>query len=80
MEDLDIFQDVTVDQREANDVLGLPQVAVQAVTEVHQVVLGGVDLPESSGEGTASSLEGGLLAAPLFLQTLLLLLHLAGPT
>lgn len=80
MEDLDVFQDVTVDQRKANDVFGLPQVAVQAVTEVHQVVLGGVDLPESSGEGTASSLEGGLLATPLFLQTLLLLLHVAGPT
>lgn len=66
-EDLDIFQDVTVDQRKANDVFGLPQVAVKAITEVHQVVLGGVDLPESSAEGTASSLEGGLLVAPLFL-------------
>lgn len=66
-EDLDVFQDVAVDQHKANNVFGLPQVAVQAVTEVHQVVLGGVDLSESSTEGTASSLESGLLAAPLFL-------------
>lgn len=80
MEDLDILEDATVDQGEAHDVLGLPQVALQAIAEVHQVVFGGVDLPESGAEGTASSLEGGLLAAPLFLQTHLLLLHVTRPT
>lgn len=80
MEDLDIFEDVTVDQRKANDVFGLPQVALQAITEVHKVVFGGVDLSESSAEGTASSLESGLLAAPLFLQTHLLLFHITVPT
>lgn len=65
-----------MDQRKASDVFGLPQVAFQAIAEVHKVVLGGVDLPESGAEGTASSLERGLLAAPLILQARLLLFHI----
>lgn len=72
--DLDIFQYVAVGQREAGNVLGLPEVAVQPVTEVHHVILRGVDLPEGGGEGAAPPLKTGLLIAPLLLKPRLLLL------
>lgn len=65
--DLDIFQDVAVGQCETGDVFGLSQVAVQTVTEVHHVVLSGVDLSESSAQRAAPPLKVALLAAPLLL-------------
>lgn len=71
---LDIFQYVAVGQRESGNVFGLPQVAVQAVTEVHHVVFGGVNLSQGGAEGAAPPLEAGLLAAPLLLKPRLLLL------
>lgn len=77
--DLDVLQDVAVGQREAGDVFGLPQVTVQAVAEVHHVVLRGVDLPEGSTQRAAPPLKAGLLAAPLLLQPRLLLLRAVVP-
>lgn len=77
--DLDILQDVAVGQCEAGDVFGLPQVAVQAVAEVHHVVLCGVDLPEGGAQRAAPPLKAGLLAAPLLLQPCLLLLRTSVP-
>lgn len=74
MRDLDIFEYVAVGQREAGNVFGLSQVAVQPVTEVHHVILGGVNLPQGGGEGASSPLQAGLLAAPLLLKPRLLLL------
>ena len=66
-EDLNVFQDAGAGQGEATDVFGLSQVAVQAVGEVHHVVLGGVDLPEGGAQRAASLLKVGLLTAPLLL-------------
>lgn len=66
-EDLNVFQDVGAGQGEATDVFGLSQVAVQAVGEVHHVVLGGVDLSEGGAQRAASLLKIGLLTAPLLL-------------
>lgn len=65
--DLNVFQDVGAGQGEATDVFGLSQVAVQAVGEVHHVVLGGVDLSEGGAQRAASLLKIGLLTAPLLL-------------
>ncbi len=79
-EDLNIFQDVGVGQCERSNVFGLSQVAVQTVGEVHHVVLGGVDLSESSAQRATSLLKVGLLAAPLILQLRLLLLQTSVPT
>lgn len=66
-EDLNVFQDVGAGQGEATDVFGLSQVAVQAVGEVHHVVLGGVDLSEGGAQRAASLLKVGLLTSPLLL-------------
>ncbi|CAG5866902.1 unnamed protein product [Menidia menidia] len=64
-------------QREA---LSRVEITVQAVDEVHHVVLRRVDLSESGAERAASPLKVCLLAAPLLLQLYLLLLYGNIPT
>lgn len=73
--DLYIFQNVSVGQCEASDVFGLSQITVQAVGEVHHVILSGVNLPECRAQRAASPLKVGLLSAPLLLQLCFLLLQ-----
>lgn len=76
-EDLDVFEDVAVGQREAANVFGLSQVAVQPLAEVHHVILSGVNLSQGGGEGAAPPLKAGLLTAPLLLKPRPLLLLIA---
>ena len=65
-------------QGEGGDVLGLTEVPVQPVDEVHHVVLGGVDLPQGGGQRAAPPLQLQQLGPPALLELRPLLLHPGG--
>ena len=62
-------------QGEGGDVLGLTEVAVQPVDEVHHVVLGGVDLPQRAAQRAPPPLELHQLGAPALAELRPLLLR-----